>query len=205
MSSAMQCHVILDEAKNQDKVDNERLGELLLLKFDHSKFFSRFLLGKVKYCSFGISFDVNPSFDFEKYCQHFSQKQCGNLIFFCLSNFPSNQFWPVNTVNTFKKLTNLSKISQNGNRFHVKSEWEKNSLISTLWLATFFYFSRLFRLPPPQEYQFWSLELLKNNLLRFSVKTGNWNFRFSKRPLFEKKIMTLQIKPINILFPIMSG
>ena len=92
MSSAMQCHVILDEAKNQDKVDNERLGELLLLKFDHSKFFSRFLLGKVKYCSLGIGFDVNPSFDFEKYCQHFSLNSVEIQYFFCLSNFPSNQF-----------------------------------------------------------------------------------------------------------------
>ena len=101
MSSAMQCHVILDEAKNQDKVDNERLGELLLLKFDH-KFFSRFLLGKVKYCSLGIGFDVNPSFDFEKYCQHFSLNSVAVQDFF-LSNFPSNQFWQVNYLEFLKR------------------------------------------------------------------------------------------------------
>ena len=90
MSSAMQCHVILDEAKNQDKVDNERLGELLLLKFDHSKFFSRFLLRKVKYCSFGIGFDVNPSFDFEKYCQHFSLNSVA--VQDCISKFRQMNF-----------------------------------------------------------------------------------------------------------------
>ena len=92
MSSAMQCHVILDEAKNQDKVDNERLGELLLLKFDHSKFFSRFLLEKVKYCSFGIGFDVNPSFDFEKYCQHFSQNSVKIQYFFVFQIFHQINF-----------------------------------------------------------------------------------------------------------------
>ena len=119
MSSAMQCHVILDEAKDQDKVDNERLGELLLLKFDH-KFFSRFLLGKVKYCSFGISFDVNPSFDFEKYCQHFSQNNIENLGFLPLKIFRQISF-------DFRKSQPL-KIYHflNFNWFHVKCEWQKN-------------------------------------------------------------------------------
>ena len=54
MSSAMQCHVILDEAKNQDKVDNERLGELLLLKFDHSKFFQGFCWEKSSIVPLGL-------------------------------------------------------------------------------------------------------------------------------------------------------
>ena len=54
--------------------------------------FQGFFGGKVKYCSFGIGFDVNPSFDFEKYCQHFS---LNSVAVFVLSNFPSNQFWQV--------------------------------------------------------------------------------------------------------------